>query len=54
MNTDINLANNFYLNYFMRVFNDVLYVLIDKSHVNGFKQQMQILRTLISVLDHVK
>ena len=37
----------------MRIFNDTFYVLIDKLHANGFKHQMQILRILIQVLDHV-
>lgn len=37
----------------MRMFTDVLSVLTDKLHANGFDLQMQILRTLIAVLDHV-
>ena len=53
INTNINLANNFYKKYYMRIFNDTFYVLIDKLHGDGFKQQMQILRTLIQILDYV-
>lgn len=53
VNTSLDLANQFYLKYFMRIFNDVLYVLIDKLHENGFELQMQILRILISVLPRV-
>lgn len=37
----------------MRIFTDVLIVLTDRLHANGFDIQMQILRTLITVLDHV-
>lgn len=47
------LANSFYKKYYMQVFNDVFYVLIDKLHSNGFEYQMKILRVLIQVLDHV-
>lgn len=54
VNTSIELANSFYKVYFMRMFTDVLSVLTDKLHANGFDLQMQILRTLIAVLDHLQ
>ena len=53
VNTSLELANQFYVKYYMRIFNDVLYVLIDKLHENGFELQMQIMRILISVLPRV-
>lgn len=53
MNTSMELANSFYKKYYMQIFNDVFYVLIDKLHTNGFEYQMKILRVLIQVLDHV-
>jgi hypothetical protein len=53
VNKDLSIANDFYKMYYMKIFNDILYVLLDKSHSDGLKLQRHILRLLIQVLDHV-
>lgn len=53
MNSNLDLANRFYQSYYLKIFNEVFYVLIDKLHGNGFSLQAQILQIMIQVLDHV-
>jgi len=50
VNTDLNVANQFYQFYYMSLLQDILYVITDGLHKSGFKQQSQILALLLQVV----
>jgi len=52
VNMDVNVGNQFYSIYYMVIMQDVLFVLTDSLHKNGFKRQAQILYILLQVIEN--
>lgn len=51
VNSDINIANQFYQMYYLQLLNDILFVMTDSFHKSGFRKQAQILSILLEVID---
>ena len=54
MNSDLGIANKFYSQYYAKLLKDLLNVLLDGFHKQGFNEQVRILRILIEVVNSEK
>ena len=53
VNQNIELANQFYKFYFQSILDDLLFVLLDGAHTNGFSKQTKTLYMLLIALDYL-
>lgn len=53
VNQNIEIANGFYIFYYQSLLNDLLFVLLDGAHTNGFSHQTRTLFTMFKVLEYL-